>query len=214
MHTTELSQFPPAERWALVRDGHAIVADGIICTIDSLPGSCLRLDAHFSSINVESVFVDAVAIEQSALWVLGAVPSAPSQPSIAGLDGARLYVGSGNAHVRELGIHRGDCLSFGGRLVTDPSRTAADIARHSPNDDMALEDLTALARRPGYTSQHALDIVARSVHVPFSRRARTRLGAAFTNAVGIVDPVNASNGVEQPIEMAGVTHLKDESVEC
>ena len=66
VHTTELSDFSPAERWALVRDGHAVITHGILCTVDTPPGPRLRLDAH---LNV--AHDNAVAIEQSALWVLG-----------------------------------------------------------------------------------------------------------------------------------------------
>ena len=208
MHTTELAQFSPAERWALVRDGHAIVTEGIVCTIDDLPGARLRLDAHLRT-NQDN----AVAIEESALWVLGAIPVAPRQVCVAGLEGTRLYVGSGKAHVRELNLHRSDCLSFGNRLVTTPARTAADIARHSPCDDAALADLTSLARQTGYTSQQALAILGRTVHLPFAQRARRRLGAALAHAVGVVNAVDPTNGVEETVEVAGVAHLKNESIQ-
>ena len=238
MHTTELSQFSPAERWALVRDGHAIVTDGIICAIDEMPGPGLRLDAHLGThypgtthigtkhiatkhigtkhIGTEQADAeqaDAVAIEQSALWVFGAISTPPRQVCMAGLDGTRLYVGTGNAQVRELVIPRSDCLSFGNRLVTTPARTAADIARHSPDDDTALADLTALERKTGFTSQEALAILGRTVHLPFARRGRRRLGAALAHAVGVVNAVDAANGVEQSVEVAGVTHFKDKPIE-
>jgi len=213
VHTSDLSQFPPAERWALVRDGHAIVTDGIICTVDALPGTGLRLDAHLTTHMVDPNHVDAVVIEQSALWVLGAASEAPRQLFIAGLDGTRLYVGAGKVQVRELTLYRSDCLSFGNRLVTNPARTAADIARHSPDDDMALAELTALERQTGFTSQEALAILGRTVHLPFARRGRRRLGAALAHAVGVVDAVDASNGVEQSVEVAGVTHFKDKPIE-
>ena len=213
MHTTELSQFSPAERWGLVRDGHAIVSDGIICTIDNLPGAGLRLDAHLGTDHIGTDHTDAVAIEASALWVLGATSAAPRQVCIAGLDGTRLYVGIGKAQVRELTIHRSDCLSFGNRLVTTPARTAADIARHSPDDDTAFTDLTALARQTGFTIQQALAILGRTVHLPFARRARRRLGAALAHAIGVVNAVNASNGVEETIEVAGVAHFKDKPIQ-
>ena len=207
MHTTELAQLSPAERWALVRDGHAIVTDGIVCAIDDLPGERLRLDAHLGSHQD-----NAVAIEESALWVLGAIPVVPRHVRIAGLDGTRLYVGNGNAYVRELNIDRADCLSFGNRLVTTPARTAADIARHSPDDKTALHDLRALERQTGFASQQALAILRRTVHLPFARRARTRLGAALAHTVGVVDTVDSSNSVEKSFEVTRVAHFKNKPV--
>lgn len=218
VHTSELSEFSPAERWSLVRDGHAVVIDGIICTIDTLPGPGLRLDAHLCAGDMDGHQKDAdhkeaVAIEQSALWVLGAVSVAPRQPSIAGLDGVRLYVGRASVNVRELNIPRTDCLSFGNRLVTTPERTAADIARYSEDDDTALADLTALAERTGYHGRHALAILGRTVHLPFARRARTRLGAALAHAVGVVDAVNPADGIEESLKVAGVAHFKNKPVE-
>jgi len=234
VHTTELSQFSPAERWALVRDGHAIVTDGIICTIDELPGPGLRLDAHVGSHFPGSKHIgsqhigsdrhigtdpdadeqaDAVAIEQSALWVLGATSAPPRQVCIAGLEGSRLYVGKGTAQVRELIIQRSDCLSFGSRLVTTPARTAADIARHSPDDATALQDLTDLAQQTGFASEQALAVLARTVHLPFARRARQRLAAALAHTIDVVDTVNSPNGVEETFEVAGVTHFKNEPIQ-
>ncbi len=232
VHTSELSEFSPAERWSLVRDGHAVVIDGIICTIDTLPGPGLRLDAHLCAGDIDTGDIDghqkdadhkeadhkeadhkeAVAIEQSALWVLGAVSVAPRQPSIAGLDGVRLYVGRASVNVRELNIPRTDCLSFGNRLVTTPERTAADIARYSEDDDTALADLTALAERTGYHGRHALAILGRTVHLPFARRARTRLGAALAHAVGVIDAVDPADGIEESLKVAGVAHFKNEPV--
>ncbi len=223
MHTTDLSQFSPAERWALVRDGHAIVTDGIICAIDEMPGPGLRLDAHLGTHYPGTKHIgneqdaaeqaDAVAIEQSALWVLGAASTPPRQVCMAGLDGTRLYVGTGNAQVRELVIPRSDCLSFGNRLVTTPARTAADIARHSPDDDTALQDLTDLAQQTGFAGQQALAILARTVHLPFARRARQRLAAALAHPVDVVNAVNASNGVEQTVEVARVAHFKNKPIQ-
>lgn len=223
VHTSELSEFSPAERWSLVRDGHAVVIDGIICTIDTLPGPGLRLDAHLCAGDIDTGDMDghhkeadhteAIAIEQSALWVLGAISVAPRQPCIAGLDGVRLYVGRARVNVRELNIPRTDCLSFGNRLVTTPERTAADIARYSEDDDTALADLTALAERTGYHGRHALAIVGRTVHLPFARRARTRLGAALAHAVGVVDAVDPTDGVEESLKVAGVAHFKNKPVE-
>ncbi len=238
MHTTELSQFSPAERWALVRDGHAIVTGGIICTIDEMPGPGLRLDAHLGThypgtqhigtkhIGSEHIGTkhigsdrdaaeqaDAVAIEQSALWVFGAISTPPRQVCMAGLDGTRLYVGTGNAQVRELVIPRSDCLSFGNRLVTTPARTAADIARHCPDDDTALQDLADLAQQTGFAGQQALAILARTVHLPFARRARQRLAAALAHPVDVVNAVNASNGVEQTVEVARVAHFKNKPIQ-
>jgi len=233
VHTTELLQFSPAERWALVRDGHAIVTDGIICAIDEMPGPGLRLDAHLGSnfpgtkhigtkhIGSEKIDsdrdaadqADAVAIEQSALWVFGAISTPPRQVCLAGLDGTRLYVGTGNAQVRELVIPRSDCLSFGNRLVTTPARTAADIARHCPDDDTALQDLTDLAQQTGFADQQALAILARTVHLPFARRARQRLAAALAHPVDVVNAVNASNGVEQTLEVARVAHFKNKPIQ-
>ena len=208
VHASELSHFSVAERWALVRDGHAVVSEGIICPIDTPPGPSLRLDAHLCTDHIE-----AVAIEQSALWVLGAIPSAPRELLIAGLNGARMYVASSDIHARELNIQRTDCVAFGNKLVTSPARTAADIARYSHDDKTALVELTALGRKSPYDAQTALAIVGRTVHLPFARRARERLGAALAHAVGIVDTVNASNGIEQSFEMAGVAHFENKPVE-
>ena len=222
MHTTDLSEFSPAERWALVRDGHAIVTDGIICAIDELPGPGLRLDAHLGNHFPGSKHIDsdryaadqadAVAIEQSALWVLGATSTPPRQVCMAGLEGTRLYVGNANAQVRELIIQRSDCLSFGNRLVTTPARTAADIARHSPDDMTALQDLTDLAQQTGVAREQALAVLARTVHLPFARRARQRLAAALAHTVDVVNTVNSPNGVEESVEVTGVTHLKNKSI--
>ena len=208
VHASELSDYSEAERWALVRDGHAVVTAGIICVIDTPPGPRLRLDAHLSIDHV-----DAVAIEQSALWVLGAVPFAPRELLIAGLNGARLYVGSSDIHTRELNIQRTDCVTYGKRLVTSPARTAADIARYSPDDTTALAELTALGEKTHYDTTNALTIVGRTVHLPFARRARRRLGAALAHAIGVVDTVNASNGVEETVKVTGVAHFEDKPVE-
>ena len=208
VHASELSGFSVAERWALVRDGHAVVTEGIICPVDTPPGPGLRLDAHLCTDHV-----DAVAIEQSALWVLGAIPCAPRELLIAGLNGTRLYVGNGDVHARELNIERTDCVAFGSRLVTNPDRTAADIARYSPDDTTALAELAALGRKSPYDAQTALGIVGRTVHLPFARRARQRLGAALAHAIGIVDAVNSSNGIEESFEVAGVAHFENKPVE-
>ena len=208
VHASELSDFSVAERWALVRDGHAVVTEGIICPLDTPPGPGLRLDAHLCTDRD-----DAVAIEQSALWVLGAIRSVPKELHIAGLDGARLYVGSSDVHARELNIQRTDCVAYGKRLVTSPARTAADIARYSPNDKTALAELTALSEKTPYDCRSALAIVGRTVHLPFARRARERLGAALADAVGVVDTVNASNGVEEAFEVTGVAHFEHKPIE-
>ena len=208
MHTTEFSLFSPAERWALVRDGHAVITQGILCTVDIPPGPRLRLDAHLNLAHD-----DAVAIEQSALWVLGVSPAAPREPHAAGLNGARLYLGRSSAQVRELNIHRSDCASYGGKLVTTPDRTAADIARYSPDDSLALRQLCELHNIAPYDTEVALSIVARSAHLPFARRARERLRAALAHSIGVIDAVDASNRVEEPIEVTGVAHLEDEPVE-
>ncbi len=213
VHTSELSEFSPAERWALVRDGHAVVVQGIICILDTVSGPRLRLDALLCGDHLGVAHEDAVAIEQSALWVLGAISVPPRQLCIAGLDGVRLYVGKARTHVRELNIPRTDCLTFGSRLVTTPERTAADIARYSSDDDCAFADLTALAQRTGYRNRHALAIVGRTVHLPFAKRARQRLGAALAHAVGVVDAVDAANGIEESIKVAGVAHFKNKPIE-
>ena len=214
VHTSELSEFAPAERWALVRDGHAVVVDGIVCTIDTVPGAGLRLDALLCGDHTSTPHRDAVAIEQSALWVLGVIPAPPRQPCIAGLNGVRLYVGNSPAHVRELNIPSSDCLSFGNRLVTTPERTAADIARYTNDEQDAFTHLTALALRTEYRTRDALAIVGRTVHLPFARRARRRLGAALAHPVRVIDAIDAPNGVEETLKVARVAHFEDEPVEC
>ena len=213
VHTSELSEFSPAERWALVRDGHAVVVEGIICILDTVPGPRLRLDALLSGDHLGVAHEEAVAIEQSALWVLGAISVPPRQLCIAGLDGVRLYVGKAGTHVRELNIPRTDCLTFGNRLVTTPERTAADIARYSSDDNRAFADLTALAQRTGYRSRYALAIVGRTVHLPFAKRARKRLGAALAHTIGVVDAVDATDGIEESIKVTGVAHFKNKPIE-
>ena len=208
VHSSELSRFSTAERFALVRDGHAVVSEGIVCTVDTLPGPRLRLDAHLTLDRD-----DAVAIEQSALWVLGVSPAAPHDLQAAGLDGVRLYAGSSEARVRELKIQRSDCTSYGNKLVSSPDRTAADIARYSPDDTAALAQLAELSQKAPYDTDVALSIVGRTAHLPFARRARERLGAALADAVGVVDAINTTNSVEETIEVAGVAHLEDEPVQ-
>jgi hypothetical protein len=208
VHTTELSEFSPAERWALVRDGHAVITHGILCTVDTPPGPRLRLDAH-----LDLAHDDAVAIEQSALWVLGVSSAAPRELNVAGLNGTRLYVGRSTAQLRELNIRRSDCTSYGGKLVTTPDRTAADIARYCPDDFLAHRQLCELHNIAPYDTEVALSIVARSAHLPFARRARKRLRAALAHSIGVIDAIDAPNGVEETFEVTGVTHLEDEPVQ-
>lgn len=208
MHTSELDCFRPAERWALVRDGHAVVTEGIVCIIDSIPGPGLRLDAHLST-DVS----DAVAIEQSALWVHGVIDHPPRELAVAGLHGARLYLDVPRARCRELNIGSADCSQFGDKLVTSAVRTAADIARYSPDDEHAVRNLIGLSLNTGYNTDHALRIVGRTAHLPFARRARQRLRAALAHTIGVVDPIDSANSVEETLEVTRVAHLKNKPVE-
>ena len=208
MHTSELADFRPAERWALVRDGHAVITQGIVCVIDAIPGAGLRLDAHLAT-----GLKDAVAIEQSALWVHGVLTHPPRDLAVAGLHGARLYVDIPHARVRELNIGSDDCTQFGNKLVTSAARTAADIARYSPDDPCAVRQLVSLAHVTNYRTEDALEIVGRTVHLPFARRARQRLRAALAHPIGVVDTIDPSDGVQETLEVPRVAHLKNESVE-
>ena len=207
MHTTELDSFSPAERWALVRDGHAVVTQGIVCLVDSLPGPSLRLNAH-----LVTDLKDAVAIELSALWVHGAADRPPRELAIAGLDGARLYVDAPHSRVRELNIRRADCTQFDNKLVTSPERTAADIARYSPDDAFAVQQLIALRNVTTYSTEEALAIVGRTTHLPFARRARERLRTALADPIGVVDAIDAPDRVEESLKVTRVAHFKDETV--
>ena len=208
VHTSELDCFRPAERWALVRDGHAIVTEGIVCVIDSIPGPGLRLNAHLSTDVSE-----AVAIEQSALWVHGVIDHPPRELAVAGLHGTRLYVDVPRARVRELNIGAADCTQFGNKLVTSAVRTAADIARYSPDDEPAVRNLIALSNVTNYNTEQALEIVGRTAHLPFARRARHRLRAALAHSIGVVDPIDSPNGIEETLEVTRVAHLKHKPVE-
>ena len=206
MHTSELADFRPAERWALVRDGHAVITQGIVCVIDAIPGAGLRLDAHLAT-----GLKDAVAIEQSALWVHGVLTHPPRDLAVAGLHGARLYVDIPHARVRELNIGSDDCTQVGNKLVTSAARTAADIARYSPDDPCAVRQLVSLAHVTNYRTEDALEIVGRTVHLPFARRARQRLRAALAHPIGVVDTFNATYGLDHRSKMLWICHFKGEA---
>jgi hypothetical protein len=127
-----------------------------------------------------------------AVSVLARVPS-----------GTRMRTGA-----RELVIDDDEVSNLGGAAVTTPTRTLLDLARDSDNQ-VPLTELARIIGASGQAVQRLLTQLEGSRRAPFASRARQRL-SAVADSIDVVDRIDASHGVEDPIEVRDVAHLEDE----
>ena len=188
----DLQTFSIAEQHALVLDGIARRSWHSIAPLAPIDPVAFRLQAIMPR-DAER----AVAVGITAVWVLGLTLTPPRTVEIAGIDGVRLYDTRREVRVREMAIPLGDCHRFGGYLVTTPNRTAADIARYGAEDTEAV--LQQIAAHPDFDAEKVCDVFARTPHLPYVRRARRRLRSTLTHPVGVINAIDPSNTVQQPL---------------
>ena len=189
-----VDDYSPAELSAMVLDGDVFRVGECVSPVDEIPSASLRAAALSTVIPVR-----LIAERRTAAWVWGAVNDLPARYEVCADIGARSRPPRPHRFViREVVIADHEVVSFDGFTVTDPVRTATDVARFSDEFGLAEIDLVArLMRSAGFTTA---DCAARLEHrrnLPNKRLALERLAEGETRAQGIPSldvPVSTPQG--------------------
>ncbi|MCU1477964.1 MAG: hypothetical protein JWQ64_2657 [Subtercola sp.] len=157
----------------------------------------------------------------SALWVYGVLarPPTPPQICIAAHRTLRATATTGEFVLREVVLREGDVLTIAGAQVTSPVRTVIDVARTSEEFGQhtlrRLAELITLERLTFDDLEQKLRVPR---NLPHKNVALARVGLAIdlsaaAHAVDIVDSVDAAHGVENAVEVGGVTHFEHEAAD-
>lgn len=189
-----VDDYSEAELSAMVLDGDVFRVGECVSPIDEIPSASLRAAALSTVIPVR-----LIAERRTAAWVWGAVNDLPARYEVCADIGARTRPARPHRLViREVVIADHEVVSFDGFKVTNPVRTATDVARVSDHFGPAEVELVArLMRSAGFTTA---DCAARMEHrrnLPNKRLALERLAEGETRARGIPSfdvPVSTPRG--------------------
>lgn len=218
---------PAAELSAARLDGDLFTIGGCFAPVD-LPeqavGRAQSLAQHLSGRVIVELF--------SAAWVLGVIDTGPTAPQFCSAADARAKPATlRRLSVREVVIEVDEIVLLGGVRVTSPLRTACDLVRSSAEFGASVQlTVLRLLALGSATVDDCIALLERRRNLPGKRRTVQRLrslsvptrvdavdsggdGSAVTDAIDVVDGVDATHGVEHPIEVGGVSHFEDELTE-
>jgi len=204
-------------------DGEVFPLGACWCPIDQIDGPSLRAASLAPLVPARGIVERA-----SAAWVYG-FAAEPREHELCVDVRARAHVlPSTRVHIREVVCSEFDVQSLGGLRVTTPLRTVVDLALWNPalcDPSLQHGDLTsvlwALLRYGGYRDVGEARRACTARPGPHRSRALAQLdrvaarfaqqdSLAVAHAIHVVDGVDATNGVEHPVEVRGVPHLEDE----
>lgn len=205
LSTTDL---PLAELLAARLDGELFALDRGFAPVD-LPDTALR--------RAESLGVGLnprlIAEQHTAAWVWGALNTPPSLHEFCtALDARIAHRAARWMSVREVVIDHEDVAEVGPLRLTTPLRTCIDLARFSNTfGDREIAAVRSLMARGDFAIGECLRLLDRRRNLPGKRLATQRL--ARVDAVNVVHRIDPSHGVQDPVKMGRVTHLKDVTTE-
>jgi len=211
---------PLAELCAARLDGELTELDALWSPVDEPQSSSQRA----ASIRLQWPG-RLIAEQHTAAWIWGAMPFPPSRHELCVSLGARARPAQNwRITVREVAISGDETVELGGLRVTTPVRTIADLARTVPGFDAGESAVIRnLARIGGVTLDECRLALDRRRNLPNKREAWRRIGLALAepsagllagvDPVDVVHRVDAAHGVEDPVEVGGVTHLEDEAAD-
>ena len=207
---------PLAELCAARLDGELAQLDALWCPVDEPQTSAARASA------VSLQWPGRLIAERhTAAWIWGAQALPPATHELCSSLGARARpLQHWRVAVREVAIDADEYTWVAGLRVTTPLRTVVDIARSATRfdaDERAV--IRSLMAQGGVSLDDCRLALDRRRNLPGKRRAWSRISDAESgalagvDAIHVVDGVDASHGVEHPVEVGGVTHLEDEAAD-
>ncbi len=210
------AEFSAAELCALRLDCEVYPVDRCFSPIDTPPGIDLRAAA------LAAILPPRIIVERrSAAWVWGALATPPRSHEVCARIGARTRPpASLRLVLREVVLAENELLRLAGIEVTTPLRTILDLARFSDRFGPAeAATVSALMRAGGLAASDCIDGVLIRRNLPNKRLAIERLervpllASAGADPIDVVDGIDASHGVEHPVEVGRIPHLEDEATE-
>jgi hypothetical protein len=173
------ADFSEAELSAMVLDGAVYRVGDCVSPIDEVPSAALRAAALALVIPAR-----LIAERRTAAWVWGAANDLPARYEVCADIGARTRPPSPHRLViREVVIDDDEVVDFAGFKVTNPVRTAIDVARIAELFGDAEIDLVArLMRTAGFTAASCIAGMERRRNLPNRRAAAGRLAQAEARA--------------------------------
>jgi len=167
------NELPAAELNALRLDATLVPFANAFLVADALGDAADRIHGAFGRHSSR-----LIAELDTAAWVWGARHSPPTRFEFCAslTERARLAPGALDA-VREVAISRDEIVTIAGRRVTNPVRTAIDLARFRDDGSYSpdvVAELLALARTDAPAARAVMD---ERRHLTHAERARRRLGA-------------------------------------
>lgn len=168
----DASVLPLPERMAARLDGEVYALGEAHCPVDVPETPALRLAAVLGD---RSPLL--IAELSTAAWVWGATPMMPTTLELCVPLGARAHRVTGpGSRVREAAIAPGEVRALDGHRVTDPLRTALDLARvracFDPHEGELVRELARIGR---FGLAECLEALDRRPRLPAKQRARERL---------------------------------------
>lgn len=169
------ADFSEAELSAMVLDGAVYRVGDCVSPIDEVPSAALRAAALALVIPAR-----LIAERRTAAWVWGAANDLPARYEVCADIGARTRPPSPHRLViREVVIDDDEVVDFAGFKVTNPMRTAIDVARIAePFGDPELDLVARLMRTAGFTAVSCIAGMERRRNLPNRRAAAGRLTQA------------------------------------
>jgi hypothetical protein len=173
------ADFSEAELSAMVLDGAVYRVGDCVSPIDEVPSAALRAAALALVIPAR-----LIAERRTAAWVWGAANDLPARYEVCADIGARTRPPSPHRLViREVVIDDDEVVDFAGFKVTNPMRTAIDVARIAePFGDPELDLVARLMRTAGFTAASCIAVMERRRNLPNRRAAAARLTQAEARA--------------------------------
>jgi hypothetical protein len=202
------TDFAEAELCSLRLDGEVYRVDDCAAAIDEIESAAQRAAA------LRRQLPDRLIAERlSAAWVWGALADPPAIHEVCSDIEARTRPTVQPAlRIREVVIDGDEVAWLAGIQVTTPLRTAIDLARFSATWSLELSrTISRLMAIGQFTAAQCSTAMNRRRNLPGKVVALERL--ARTDAVDVVDGVDATHRVEHAVEVRGVAHFKDESAE-
>jgi hypothetical protein len=173
------ADFSEAELSAMVLDGAVYRVGDCVSPIDEVPSAALRA-AALAIVSPARL----IAERRTAAWVWGAANDLPARYEVCADIGARTRPPRPHRLViREVVIDDDEVVDFAGFKVTNPMRTAIDVARVTePFGDPELDLVARLMRTAGFTAASCIAGMERRRNLPNRRAAAERLAQAEARA--------------------------------
>lgn len=231
--TLSASDLSMAELMSARLDGEVYSLGESWCPIDEIDGPPVRA-ASLAPLVPRRAIIERL----SAAWVYSLVPEPAQHEFCVDLDARAHTHPSPRLHLREVVCPGSDTEEIGGVRVTTPLRTVIDLARWAPAlcEDELSALLLALLRYGGHSDTALARQRCEAKSVPNRTVALTRLLAvehllrscqpklpvvavsrrgwssllAVTDPVHVINGVDTTHGVQNPVKVGDVPHLEDE----